>query len=53
MKTPKAVSKYLSEIGRRGGMVGGKATGKCKVRGKSSYYRRIRKMVGKAKSKCQ
>jgi hypothetical protein len=41
----KAVTKYLSEIGKRGG----EATGASKVRGDKSYYQRIARLSAKAR----
>ena len=42
------VSKYVSEIGRRGGQV----KGPCKVRGDSEYYRNLR-LGGKVKEEAK
>lgn len=41
------VSKYLAEIGKKGG----KAKGKAKVRGDADYYREISKKAAAARQK--
>jgi hypothetical protein len=41
------LSKYLAELGKRGGAAG---TGKSKVRGGIAYYKRISKLAVKARA---
>lgn len=51
MTTSKTVLKYLAAIGRTGGEIGGKATGKKKRRGDSSYYKDLSAKAVRAKRK--
>jgi hypothetical protein len=47
----KAIRKYLAELGAKGGAIGGKATGKVKVRGDSDFYKKLAAKATKARAR--
>ena len=47
----KTLKQHLAEIGAKGGRVGGKTTGKSKLRGSSEHYKRLSKLAAKARKK--
>ena len=46
-----AVTAYLKSIGSKGGKIGGKTTGKSKLRGDSAHYQKLSKLAAKARKK--